>query len=143
MRPRLISSFRESVFVCFCQVPRGTRILGSHYSRYKVGYFPDYRPIRLCKSWFAFGSPLHLGHNPLGLQPKTVVYQCPSFGGSYTPILHPQTCKTFRNTIHSLSHLFQVGRCLQGRSVLNATSGLTCLDSCPLGCQPSNSLVSC
>lgn len=53
-------------FVCLCQVPRGTRILESHYyySRSRLesprSLKPVRRLIRLCKSWFAFGSSLPL-----------------------------------------------------------------------------------
>lgn len=144
----MISSFREGVFVCFCQVPRGTRILGSHYSksRSETSQATETSPQAyqtmqgLVCFWVILTSrgTILWGHS---LKP-TVVYQLSTFGRPYTPTplsTHPQT---FRNTTYYSSPLFQMGESLQGRSGPECWAHLSEFLS-SLGYQPCNSAVFC
>lgn len=64
-------------------------------------------------------------------QGKQWYISAPPLVGPVLQLPRPQPRKLSETQL-VVSHLFQVDGCLQGRSGLNATSGLTCLDACPL-----------
>ena len=95
-----------------------------------------------CKGWFGLGSSLPLGHNLLGPQPQKGSGLPASFHlwwalCSNLPPMPPNVWK------HYCPHpLFQMGKCLQGRSGPKCWAHPSDFLS-SLGRQPCNSLVSC
>lgn len=110
----MVSSLRDYILICFCQLPAATRNL-NHLTSFS-GLDMIYEQL-ICspyKGLCSFSLLLCLGCSPLKSKPKARQFTSPHFLDSpWTPVCIPLYCRGVRRTAPSLSHHSGINkRCL-------------------------------